>query len=126
MSRELRIALDEAVAGLLNVSFAYVPLVYVQNEIDPPKQMLYLVLQDSARECVEEVMSTLESLMHARWPQGEFIDMLPVFCDHPWLNDVIRTGCFLAANDEDLHRRCVERAHRSGPTGPGEAQDKHA
>jgi hypothetical protein len=96
-----------------DVAFDYIPLFCIEGKIDPPKQVLYLVLRDAARGRVEQVMSSLAPLIHAHWPKGEYIDMLPAFPDHAWLDDVIRTGCFLAANDEELHRRCLERARSS-------------
>jgi hypothetical protein len=126
LPQALRDVLRDIVRQSGDVLFAYVPQIYVAGHIDPARQVLYLVLRDAARERVAVIMKTIGSRIHDRWPKGEFIDMLPAFSDHSWLNDVIRTGCFLAANNEELHRRCVERAHRSGPTAAGQAQENEA
>jgi len=92
------------------IEFAYTPQLYIKDAIDPPRQILYLVMSESTRGSVNKVMELLSADVQSRWSVGKFIDMLPVFSDDPWLGDVIRTGCFLAANDEEAHRRCKAAA----------------
>ena len=70
------------------------------------------MLRDVARARVDQLMRSLAPKIHSRWPAGDFVDMLPVFDDHAWLSDVIRTGCVLAVNDDEHHCRCVAAARK--------------
>jgi hypothetical protein len=77
--------LKDAVSGMAGVLFAYVPHIYMQGKIDPPKQIIFLVLENSWRNKVAEVMEPLMADIHRRLPKDDFIDVMPVFTDNSWM-----------------------------------------
>lgn len=104
MSDERFAALRSAVVeNVTEVAFAYVPMVSVQGQIDPPRQVLYLVLREAMRDRLERFMPDFAAAIHRCLPQGDFIDILPVFCDHPWMAEVLRSGCVLCIIDKIIH-----------------------
>lgn len=102
--------LRDSIQTNADVLFAYIPQMYIAAQIDPPRQVIYLVLRDAARNRLEQVMNALTALIHSRLPQGDFVDILPVFAGHSWMGDVIRTGCVLCVMDQDTHQRAIAAA----------------
>lgn len=93
---ESRMALlRAAVQGVPDVVRAYVPQVYIPNEVDPPRQILFLIIREEARERVGTVVEEFAARIRWRMPADEFIDIWPVFADDELLPDITRTGCVL-------------------------------
>jgi hypothetical protein len=107
MSDHLTAILREVVEQAANVSFAYLPQMYIKGKIDPPRRVLFLVLRESVRGHLEQVMNPLITAIHAGLPKEDFIDVLPVFLDHEWLSDVIRTGTVLYVRDQAVHYQAI-------------------
>jgi hypothetical protein len=95
-----------------DILFAYIPKLYIKGRIDPPRQVCYLVLRDSACGRVEAVMQSIAPLVQRACPPGEFIDLFPVFKADNLLATVVRTGCVLCINDKVAHDECVANAAR--------------
>ena len=93
----------EALATLIksfnDIAFAYVPLVYIKGQIDPPQQILYIVFRNGDDDRVSRTMGQLTPAVHKLLPVGDSIDIYPALYGHPWFNDVIGTRCLLAVND---------------------------
>ena len=81
--------------------FAYVPQIYMRGKIDPPAQVVYLVLRDEARPDLNQIMRSVVSLINVALPAGDFIDVLPVFTNDRLLPAVITSGCVLAINEPE-------------------------
>lgn len=104
--------LRNAVEREPDIAFACTPLVFMPGRMTEPRQILYVVLNESARGTVERVVASLAAAIHPKW-EGDYIDMLPVFEHHSLLSTVLSTGSLLVVNDESCHRRCSEAAAAS-------------
>lgn len=110
MSNQRWQVLHDYVRGRKDVLFAYVPQVYIAGKIDPPRQVMYVVFSDSARNQIDKVMPEFMQGIQRMLPRGDVIDALPVFEDHQWMCDVLRTRTLLAINDDAAYRRLTQQA----------------
>jgi hypothetical protein len=102
--------LYDAVRRCPDVLFAYVPQVYIPASMQRPAQALFLVLRDSARGRPDEAMQAILPKLRYIWPEGEHIDVFPIFRDNSMLPTIIMSGMLLAINDEFAHAECIEAA----------------
>lgn len=110
MSESRLSALRGVFSGIADVAFVYIPNIYIKGQIDPPRQVLYLVFHEVARTRVKLLMKMTMRAIQDVLPTGEYIDAIPAFIDHEWLADVMATQCLLVINDRNVHDRCLKQA----------------
>ena len=108
MSAERQAALGRIIRQCEDVLFAYAPQAYLAGRIDPPAQILYLVLRDDARVRLDQVMGALVPRFNQVLPAGEYIDVVPAFVGDQLLTTVVATETVLAVNDAPMHQQCAE------------------
>jgi hypothetical protein len=90
LSHEARAALAAAVAELPGVVEAHVPQISAAGSGSPPRQVLFLVLDEDARS--ERVLQALEPRLNAIVPEGAALDLLPLTLQHELLPAVRNAG----------------------------------
>jgi hypothetical protein len=90
LSDEARTSLAAAVAALPGVIEAHVPQISAAGSGSPPRQALFLVLEDDARP--ERVLQPLEPRLKEILPAGLALDVLPLTLRHELLPAVRNAG----------------------------------
>jgi hypothetical protein len=90
LSDEVRTSLAAAVAALPGVVEAHVPQISAAGSGSPPRQVLFLVLEDDARP--ERVLQPLEPRLKEIVPAGAALDVLPLTLRHELLPAVRNAG----------------------------------
>src|SRR4051812_5695139 len=85
MPQPLSDAIGEMVRGIEGIREAYLPQCYVKDVVEPPAQILVLVLVDAADQSVlDAVGQGLSRVL----PQGMHLDVWPLIDDHSLLDTV--------------------------------------
>ena len=85
-------AIAEMVRGVVGVREAYLPQCYVKGIVEPPAQILVLVLDDPAdQNLLDSVGQGLAGVL----PQGMHLDVWPLTDGHSLLDTIRGTGMLL-------------------------------
>ena len=106
-------ALRRAIDPVEGIAFVYMPVLYAPKSIDPPRYVLYAVMQPQVKERMEVVMRTLASAVASVVPAGVALDIYPVFSPDPTLYPVMRTKTLICVRDVAAHNTALAEA---GPT----------
>ena len=85
--------LSALLSELAAVEEAHLPQCYIPGQIDPPAQVLMVVLTASAD--VASTMETITARLNGILPEGAHLDVLPLSRQHQLLPSVRKAGCVL-------------------------------
>ena len=102
MDRVLSRTIGTALGRIPEIREAHLPQVYVKGKIDPPAQILVVVIEQSAPSQLPKIRETMRSVL----PTGSHLDLFEWRPNEPTLSTVQRAGCAL-----DLDRKLVEENH---------------
>jgi len=91
MSREISDALGAALSDVPGILEAHLPMMYCEGKIDPPAQVLVVVLADNASSPQAQIAECIRKAL----PANVFLDVLEWRGDDPGLPNVRATGCAL-------------------------------
>lgn len=95
MPQELSDAIGEMVQGIEGIREAYLPQCYVKAEVDPPAQILVLLLDDPAdQRILDAVGQGLARIL----PQGVHLDVWPLDDGHSLLSTIRGTRMHIHCN----------------------------
>jgi|SRR5688572_20934272 hypothetical protein len=98
LGAEARAALARIVGEVPGVLEAHVPQILAAGSGSPPRQVLFLVLDDDTR--VERALQALEPRLRDVVPSGFFLDVLPLTARHELLPAVRNAGSRIYAAPE--------------------------
>jgi hypothetical protein len=82
-----------AVVGITDIVEAHLPQCFAKGFVDPPAQVLVLVLAANAQ--VSVVVPEVERRLSTVLPQGTFLDIFPLRYGAPSLKTIRAAGCML-------------------------------
>ena len=88
MPEALSRAIGEALGSILTIREAYLPNLYIQNVIDPPAQVLVVVLEHDAPKELRRINEVLRGVV----PDGFSLDIFLWWPNEPLLPTVRRVG----------------------------------
>jgi len=91
--------LQAIVSAVPAIRAAYVPMMFAEGFFSPPKQVLFIVVDDAARASLSRIVQAIEERIRGFWPAGDWIDIFPAFNDSEILRDVAQTGCILHSRE---------------------------
>jgi hypothetical protein len=91
--------LKQAVEADCRILFACVPQMYLRGKIDPPGQVLCIVLGAENETSRDKILHSLTKRLQGSLGPGKHIDIFPMPLEHEWLTTIVDTGCVLAVND---------------------------
>lgn len=103
MSSERLERIRGALERVSGVSEAHIPLVFVKGKLDPPSQVLFVVLSSSQDPA--ETMDQLGRELSSVTPDGEYLDVIPIEESSPLLKPVRSSRCSLTGPSEELRPR---------------------
>jgi hypothetical protein len=87
-------AIGSALGKIPDVLEAHLPMVYVQGHIDPPAQVLVIVVEENRPSPASQVMEALRTVL----PTNAFLDITEVYLDDPQLPIIRETDTRLNLN----------------------------
>lgn len=90
---EITEQIRRALGKVPGISEAHLPQAYAKELVDPPVQILVIVMDATAQ--AESVMPGILKLLNRVLPAGAFLDVLPLDEDSAMLKAVRRAGCQL-------------------------------
>lgn len=87
MSADLSHAIGAAVGKFPQIEEAHLPMVFVKGRIDPPAQVLVLVMQKQIAGLLPKIMDSIQPLI----PTGSHLDAFEFPTNHPMLATIRAT-----------------------------------
>jgi hypothetical protein len=94
MAQEVSRAIGTALGRIPEIREGHLPMFYVEGKVDPPAQVLVVVLEDGATSQQLKIDEILRGIL----PTGSYLDVLEWRLNEPTLPTVRRTGTSLDLN----------------------------
>jgi hypothetical protein len=94
MAQEVSRAIGAALGRIPEIREGHLPMVYIEGKIDPPAQILVVVLEEGAASQQLKIKEIMRGLL----PTGSYLDMLEWRPNNPTLPTVRRTDTALDLN----------------------------
>jgi hypothetical protein len=94
MAPEVSSAIGTALGEIPEIREGHLPMVYIEGKIDPPAQILVVILEEGAASQQLKIKEILRAFL----PTGSYLDVLEWRPNDPTLPTVRRTGTALDLN----------------------------
>jgi hypothetical protein len=94
LPEELVLEIAHALSEIAGIREAHLPMIYSKGMIDPPAQVLIIVLENGSPSQIPQIAEAVRRIL----PKGQYLDVMHWPADHPAMPTVRQTGCVVNMN----------------------------